>query len=168
MNKKRHILWLKLKIFHLLPALTSILVFPFLLAFDDFPHKEQKATCRPISNPSKPQTVTIYSFSFHSPNMWSLAAPPTGSSAMTGHLVGSRGNDPGQFQYPLGLRSHRGALYIADAGNHRVQVLNSTLQHELSIEEDGDGCSFDRPNDVCIDTNGMIIVADTFRWVQLC
>ena len=48
-------------------------------------------------------------------------------------------------------------------GNNRVQILNSTLQHELSITSDGDSSAFDRPNDVCIDKNGMIIVADTFR-----
>ncbi|KAL5259277.1 hypothetical protein ACHWQZ_G009652 [Mnemiopsis leidyi] len=87
----------------------------------------------------------------------------TGSSALTGQLVGEKGTEPGEFQYPLGLRSHGGALYIADAGNNRVQILNSTLQHELSITSDGDSAAFDRPNDVCIDKNGMIIVADTFR-----
>ncbi|XP_063680857.1 tripartite motif-containing protein 3-like isoform X2 [Bolinopsis microptera] len=87
----------------------------------------------------------------------------TGSSALTGQLVGGKGTESGEFQYPLGLRSHGGALYIADAGNNRVQILNSTLQHELSITSDGDSSPFDRPNDVCIDKNGMIIVADTFR-----
>lgn len=87
----------------------------------------------------------------------------TGSSALTGTLVGEKGSTAGKYQYPLGLRSHGGCLYVADAGNNRIQVLNSTLQHELSINTDADGCSFDRPNDVCIDNNGMIIVADTFR-----
>ena len=34
------------------------------------------------------------------------------------------------------FRSHGGCLYVADAGNNRIQVLNSTLQHELSINTD--------------------------------
>ena len=54
-------------------------------------------------------------------------------------------------------------LFLNVLGNNRVQILNSTLQHELSISSDGDDSAFDRPNDVCIDKNGMIIVADTFR-----
>ena len=49
------------------------------------------------------------------------------------------------------------------AGNNRVQILNSTLQHEMSVVSDGGDSPFDRPNDVCIDHNGMIIIADTFR-----
>ena len=86
-----------------------------------------------------------------------------GSSALTGNLIGRKGSGPGEFQYPLGLRSHGGALYIADAGNNRIQVLNSTLSHALSIQETPESGGFDRPNDVCIDRNGMIIIADTFK-----
>ena len=49
---------------------------------------------------------------------------------------GNRGSQIGEFNYPCNLTvSTNGDVYVADCYNHRVQILNSSLQHLRSLTE---------------------------------
>ena len=50
---------------------------------------------------------------------------------------GSEGNGNGQFSYPHGIQlSDEGRIYVADAGNNRVQVINQGNYEQLSPDQD--------------------------------
>ena len=49
---------------------------------------------------------------------------------------GTRGSQIGEFNQPLNLTvSTNGDVYVADYNNHRVQILNSSLQHLRNLTE---------------------------------
>jgi DNA-binding beta-propeller fold protein YncE/transcriptional regulator with XRE-family HTH domain len=65
----------------------------------------------------------------------------------TVHRWGSTGSAPGQFRSPEGVAvSHAGTMYVADTGNHRVQVLDPS-GHVIGIIRDG----LDDPADLLLD-----------------
>ena len=49
---------------------------------------------------------------------------------------GTRGSQIGEFNEPRNLTvSTNGDVYVADSNNHRVQILNSSLQHLRNLTE---------------------------------
>ena len=55
-------------------------------------------------------------------------------------------------------------MYIADSGNHRVQIYNNQLAYVATLGQTGvpgsDNSRFNYPFDVAVDRNGTIYVAD--------
>ena len=74
---------------------------------------------------------------------------------------GERGPDSGQFQRPMSLVIFEERLYVADTGNHRIQVydLAGELQHDFGGlgEEPG---KFNYPYDIAVDQQGRIYVCE--------
>ena len=54
-----------------------------------------------------------------------------------------------------------GQVYVADYGNHRIQVLNPdlTFSHSFGSKGSANG-QFESPNDIAIDSQGLVYVAD--------
>ena len=77
--------------------------------------------------------------------------------------IGTTGNGPLQFNYPVGIsvHPHSNKIYITDALNHQVQILNEDLTffREFGSEGSGNG-QFQRPLDVSFDSTGNVYVAD--------
>ena len=95
--------------------------------------------------------------------------------ASSGQTIYAAGAGPGQFNRPSGVAvDSSGRIYVADTGNHRVQVFSSTgaFQLAFSMPAAGPGDSQDRDEDgsdvsasgkpygVAVDGQGIIYVAD--------
>jgi len=86
-------------------------------------------------------------------------------------VFGSQGSAPGQFQSPRGIKvGPDGFLYVADAGNHRIQKLTTDGQavavwgqHSTVETEAGRPRGFNEPWDVAVAPDGTIYVADTWN-----
>ena len=82
--------------------------------------------------------------------------------------LGGRGQGPGQLFAPRGLLvGPRRSLYVADTGNHRVQIVDLETEQVSSIwgptfadEPDPSGYDFQEPWDLAADSNEAIYVAD--------
>lgn len=75
---------------------------------------------------------------------------------------GERGTEPGQFNYPshLGIDGS-GRLYVTDALNGRIQVLDAQGEFLAQVGQHGDGSGdFSAPKGVAVDSSGHIYVAD--------
>uniref|UniRef100_A0A1X7UEN2 B-box C-terminal domain-containing protein n=1 Tax=Amphimedon queenslandica TaxID=400682 RepID=A0A1X7UEN2_AMPQE len=88
--------------------------------------------------------------------------------SMDGCLIASvgkekRGSGPLKFNNPRGIAiSHiTGQVYIADSGNHCIQVLNPDLTFSLSFgsKKSANGL-LECPSDIAIDSQGLVYVAD--------
>ena len=77
--------------------------------------------------------------------------------------VGREGNGPLEFNQPAGIAicPKTGQVYVADRGNHRVQVLNPdlTFSHSFGSKGSGEG-EFRSPPAVAIDSEGLVYVTD--------
>ena len=77
--------------------------------------------------------------------------------------VGEVGSGSLQFSCLAGLAISpiTGQVYIADEGNHRIQVLNPdlTFSHSFGSEGSANG-QFKNPYDIAIDSQGLVYVAD--------
>ena len=81
-----------------------------------------------------------------------------------GAALGSRGSGDGRFAWPSGAAvDGAGNVYVADTGNHRVQVLGPSLNHTATIGAYGSGDGrFYQPGGIAVDgPTGAIYVADT-------
>ncbi len=76
--------------------------------------------------------------------------------------IGSRGSEPGQFGFPLGMAiGPDGRVYVADSLNHRVQVLDPDGTARGVVGKPGDRVgSFGRPKDVAVAADGTVFVVD--------
>lgn len=84
------------------------------------------------------------------------------AKAMVGEGLawGSRGFAPGQFDNPRDIAvDAQGNVYVADSGNHRVQVFDAAGQFVASWEG-GDG-EFVQPSAVACDEKGYVLVLDS-------
>ena len=75
---------------------------------------------------------------------------------------GSRGAEPGQFNYPTSIaRDRAGRLYVVDAMNFRVQVFTPQGRFISAFGRAGDGSGdFSRPKGVALDSDGHVYVVD--------
>lgn len=86
-------------------------------------------------------------------------------------VIGGQGSGQGQFQSPRGVAlGDDGSLFVADGGNHRIQIFSSDGQfmdswggRSLSEEETGAARGFNEPWDVAIGPDGRAYVADTWN-----
>jgi hypothetical protein len=57
-----------------------------------------------------------------------------------------------------------GTIYVADPGNHRIQIFDSSSSYVTTLGSHGSGIyEFDRPGGVAVDTGGNIYVADNYN-----
>ena len=77
--------------------------------------------------------------------------------------VGKEGSSPLEFDKPTGIAIHplNKRVYIAEYGNHRIQILNFDLTFSSSFGSKGSGNGhFNTPRDVAFDSTGNAYVAD--------
>ena len=80
--------------------------------------------------------------------------------------VGKHGRQPLEFSSPVGIAVHPQSqkMYVADNGNHRIQVLESdlTFSHVFGKHGSSDG-ELNFPWDVAVDSAGKVYVADSWN-----
>uniref|UniRef100_A0A1X7URB8 SMP-30/Gluconolactonase/LRE-like region domain-containing protein n=1 Tax=Amphimedon queenslandica TaxID=400682 RepID=A0A1X7URB8_AMPQE len=76
--------------------------------------------------------------------------------------VGKEGSGLLQFSTPCGIAISpiTGQVFVADSGNHRIQVLNPdlTFSHSFGSQGSANG-QFQLPSDIAIDSQGLVYVA---------
>ena len=76
--------------------------------------------------------------------------------------AGGYGDGPNQYIRPHDVEvGPGGRVYVADPGNHRIQVLSSDLSPLESIG--GDPYDFNEPKYIALDTRGWLYVADEYN-----
>ncbi len=84
------------------------------------------------------------------------------ADAVTESTFGSKGQDNGEFNSPLGVAvDSKDRIIVADYNNHRIQIFDSDGNFVSSFGSKGsaDG-KFDSPSGVAVDSKDRIIVAD--------
>ena len=81
------------------------------------------------------------------------------------HCLGSKGKEPGQFQYPKGIAvDPDGNIYVADCWNHRIQKFDSKGNHLLSFGTCGDAKGeLNEPYDILVEPSGNLIVVERYN-----
>ncbi|MGD8585611.1 MAG: TIGR03663 family protein [Chloroflexota bacterium] len=79
-------------------------------------------------------------------------------------VIGQPGTEPGQFMLPRNVAvGPDGLLYIADSGNHRIQVFDADGRYVRSWGEFGTGPGqFNEPWSLAVDDH-QVVVADTWN-----
>lgn len=74
--------------------------------------------------------------------------------------LGGRGSEPMRFSEPTALviPQHRRVLYVADSGNHRIQVFDLATMALVDIRT-----GFERPGSLASDDEGHLYVVDTSK-----
>ena len=77
-------------------------------------------------------------------------------------VIGCRGSNNGQFNYPMGLAFNNSKLlYVVDRRNHRVQVFQQDDEFFFSFGNKGSNPGqFQRPVKIAIDQNNNVLVTD--------
>jgi DNA-binding beta-propeller fold protein YncE len=75
---------------------------------------------------------------------------------------GSRGGEPGQFNYPTNIARDRGGrLYVTDSMNFRIQILTPQGRYVSAFGQVGDGSGdLNRPKGVAVDSEGHVYVVE--------
>ena len=69
--------------------------------------------------------------------------------------VGTLGTGIGQFSYPYSLAvSNNGDVYVADCYNHRIEILNSSLQHIRTLTQE----RINRPADIKLTADTVYVL----------
>jgi DNA-binding beta-propeller fold protein YncE len=85
--------------------------------------------------------------------------------------IGGPGTSPGKFNFPRGVElTAEGLLMVADCGNHRIQVLDTTKEfcvvREFGEHGEAEG-KLEEPNDIAVNSLGEIFVTDSKHRVQV-
>lgn len=84
---------------------------------------------------------------------------------VSGQLInqfGSDGTQPGQLKDPQGVATDESYIYVADTGNHRIQVFASDSSLIASYGGMGSGTDqFLNPQGIAVEPTGRILVADS-------
>lgn len=82
---------------------------------------------------------------------------------------GRRGDNPGEFNYPVHAFVRNDRLYVSDSLNFRIQIFTLDGRFESAFGRMGDGSGdFARPKGVAVDSAGHIYVVDAlFDRVQI-
>ena len=78
--------------------------------------------------------------------------------------IGTEGSGRRQFQQPsdVAFNTKNNKIYVADWGNHRIQVLNSNFNFSTSFGKEGkENGQFNYPQAVACDSAGHVYVADS-------
>lgn len=80
---------------------------------------------------------------------------------------GKTGSGPGELRQPIGIAVEGDRVFVSDAGNHRVQVLDPQGRFLRQIGETGKkgiaAGSFNYPTDVALLSDGEVAVADAYN-----
>ena len=81
--------------------------------------------------------------------------------------VGTKGSRPLQFHTPRGIAVHptTGQIYVADTGNHRIQVINDNFTYSHAIGSCSKGTApgqLNCPQDVALDAAGNVYVVSYY------
>ena len=81
------------------------------------------------------------------------------------HSFGSKGKEPGQFQYPKGIAvDAEGNIYVADCWNHRVQKFDSKGNPLLTFGTCGDAKGeLNEPYDILVEPSGNLVVVERYN-----
>ena len=81
------------------------------------------------------------------------------------HSFGSKGKEPGQFQYPKGIAvDAEGNIYVADCWNHRVQKFDSKGNPLLTFGSCGDAKGeLNEPYDILVEPSGNLVVVERYN-----
>lgn len=95
---------------------------------------------------------------------WSVIAgvSPDSYKCYVPEWLGS-GTVPGQFYLPKAVAADAvGNLYVADSGNHRIQIFDAKSGEWTAIGKQGSGIGeFDHPSGIAVDSLGTIYISDT-------
>jgi sugar lactone lactonase YvrE len=85
---------------------------------------------------------------------------------------GGIGKELGGFNRPVGIASDAALnLYVADSGNRRIQILDRSLHFVRSIDsyfdQNDQPLKFNQPEDITIDSENSIWIADNDRVIRL-
>ena len=81
--------------------------------------------------------------------------------SLDGKFMGSRESGQREFNTPWGITTKNKKVYVCDAGNNRIKVLNEDLTYHSSFGSKGSGPGeLQYPEDIAIDSSGKIFVAD--------
>ena len=76
--------------------------------------------------------------------------------------VGGRGDAPGMFGLPNGIRVRHNQIFVCDTWNHRIQMFDKDLNLLKVIGKKGKGKGeFNQPHDLDFDSTGNMYVTDT-------
>jgi DNA-binding beta-propeller fold protein YncE len=81
------------------------------------------------------------------------------------HSFGSKGKEPGQFQYPKGIAvDPEGNIFVADCWNHRIQKFDAKGNPLLTFGTCGDGIGeLNEPYDILIEPSGDLVVVERYN-----
>ena len=84
-------------------------------------------------------------------------------------VIGQRGAQPGEFNFPTAIAADDKNLWIADFGNHRVQAVKRTGEPVIAFGQPGDAPGdLALPKGLAVDTAGHVYVVDgRFENVQI-
>ncbi|MDW8395821.1 MAG: PKD domain-containing protein [Anaerolineae bacterium] len=99
----------------------------------------------------------------HRVQIFNITTPASPSYVGTLGQTGVSGSGNNQFNWPHGVAVDTNYIYVADTGNHRVQVFDRSSLDYVATIGTGFGSSdaqFKYPTDVAVDAAGNIYVAD--------
>jgi DNA-binding beta-propeller fold protein YncE len=119
---------------------------------------------RPVAAAYDPESATIYVVDSSTHDIKAF-----GRDGALRRVIGSRGTDPGQFNFPVDIAWASGVLWVVDAGNGRVQSLTPSGQPLTAIGQLGDAPGdLALPKGVALDSDGHIYVVDArFENIQI-